>query len=114
MDIDMEYEVYKYLNEQAESYVPLNTLLSQRNPTFEAAEQLARGFREKAFRLMNQYHIGSGNLVQICRDLAAQIKDATQNTDLVYLYFCIMTDLGLINEIAQRTCFSQLQRYSER
>ena len=52
MDIDMEYEVYKYLNAQAESYVPLNALLSQRNLTLEAAEQLVQEFREKAFRLM--------------------------------------------------------------
>lgn len=113
MDIDMEYEVYKYLNEQAESYVPLNALLSQRNLTLEAAEQLVQEFREKAFRLMNQYHIGSGNLVRICRVLAARIKDDPQNADLVYLYFCIMTDLGLINEInsANRTAEQAVRNY---
>ena len=107
MDIDMEYEVYKYLNRQAESYVPLNTLLCQRNLTFEAAEQLVQDFREKAFRLMKQYQIGNANLVQICRVLAARIKDDPQNADLVYLYFCIMTDLGLINEINSADCTAE-------
>ena len=113
MDIDMEYEVYKYLNAQAESYVPLKSLLSQRNLTFDAAKQFVNEHRKKVFEIMKQYRIGTANIVQMCSDLSERMRVDPKNSELIYLYFCLITDLGLINEInsADRTAEQTVRNF---
>lgn len=36
---DVDYEIYKYINEQAKHYVQFDTLLKQKNITFKEAHQ---------------------------------------------------------------------------
>ena len=56
-------------------------------------------FKEAFYVLLSKYSIGSQNLVVTCYDLMEHIKHQPANPDLQYLYFCIMTDVGLLNKV---------------
>ena len=96
---DIDYEIYKYINEQADQYVEFDELLKQHHLTFDEAQQRANQFKEKFHNLLAKYSISSRNLVATCYDLMERISQQSDNPDLQYLYFCIMTDFGLLNEI---------------
>ena len=45
MEYDFDYEIYKYINEQAENYVTLRALLEQNNLTFSEARKKVQKFK---------------------------------------------------------------------
>ena len=96
---DMDYEIYQYINRQAEKYVSLEELLAQQNLTYETARQKALAFKEKYVQLLKKHHISNQNIVILCNDLINQIHQSPENQELQYLYFCTVTDAGLLNEI---------------
>lgn len=102
MNYDIDYEIYKYINAQVDSYVPFRELLKQNHLTFDKARQKVKQFKEKFHSLLSEYSIGSHNLVATCYDLMERISQQPDNADLQYLYFCVMTDFGLLNEINSR------------
>ena len=72
--------------------------------TLNEANQKVKQFKEKFNTLLEKYAIGTQNLVVTCYDLIELIKQQPDNSDLQYLYFCIVTDVGLLNNIlANRT-----------
>ena len=71
---DIDYEIYKYINEQADQYIELDELLRQHHLTVEEAKQKAMQFKEEFYNLLSKYSIGSQNLVQTCYDLIECIK----------------------------------------
>ena len=95
----MDYEIYQYINQQAENYVSFEELLTQQNLTYDTAIQKAFAFKEKYVQLLQKYHISNQNIVILCHDLISQIHQSPENQDLQYLYFCTVTDTGLLNEI---------------
>lgn len=99
MEYDMDYEIYKYINEQAERYVPFRKLLEQNNLTISEASQKVRDFKANFDNLLSEYHIGNDNIVEICCNLMEIVNENPDNSDLQYIYICIMTDFGLLNEI---------------
>ena len=99
MMYDIDYEIYKYINELADQYVELDDLLKKNHLTIEEAKQKVKQFKEKFYSLLERYAIGSQNLVVTCYDLIERIKQQPDNSDLQYLYLCVMTDFGLLNEI---------------
>ncbi|MGN0676954.1 MAG: hypothetical protein ACI4K5_04350 [Ruminococcus sp.] len=99
MDYDLDYEIYKYINEQAEQYVPFRKLLKNNNLTFSEARQKAQDFKANFDNLLSEYHIGNNNLVRICCDLMEKINENPNNSDLQYIYIFIMTYSGFLNEI---------------
>ena len=96
---DIDYEIYKYINELADQYVELDELLKQNHLTFDEAIQKIKQFKEQFYSLISKYSIGSQNLVATCYDLMERISRRSDNLDLQYLYLCIMTDFGLLNKI---------------
>lgn len=99
MEFDIDYEIDKYINEQADQYVELDELLKQNSLTFNSAKQKVKHFKEKFYSLLSKYSIISQNLVETCYDLMERISQQPDNVDLQYLYLCIMTDFGLLNDI---------------
>ena len=101
---DIDYEIYKYINEQADQYIELDELLREHHLTVEETKQKAMQFKEEFYNLLSKYSIGSQNLVQTCYDLIECIKKHPDNFDLQYLYLCIMTDFGLLNKKSANNC----------
>ena len=99
---DIDYEIYKYINNMAGQYVELDELLKQNHLAFDKAKQKVKQFKEKFQSLLEKYAIGTQNLVVTCYDLIECMEEQPDNPDLQYLYLCIMTDFGLLNEINAR------------
>lgn len=109
---DIDYEIYKYINELADQYVELDELLKQNHLTFDEARQCVKQFKEHFYSLLAKYSIGSQNLVETCYDLMERISQRPDNPDLQYLYFCIMTDVGLLNKVLdERTEEQEIRNY---
>ena len=96
---DIDYEIYKYINELADQYVELDELLKHNHLTFDEVQQCVKQFKEKFYSLLSKYSISSQNLVETCYDLIERMEQHPDNPDLQYLYLCIMTDFGLLNKI---------------
>ena len=79
---DIDYEIYKYINELADQYVEFDELLKQNHLTFDEAQQRAKLFKEKFYALLEKCAIGSQNLVVICYDLIERISQQPDNSDL--------------------------------
>ena len=94
---DIDYEIHKYIDEQADRYVEFNELLKQNNITIEDAKQKIKQFKENFYSLLEKYAIGSQNIVVTCYDLMERIRQQPDNLDLQYLYLCVMTDFGVLN-----------------
>ena len=71
----------------------------QQNLTYDTALQKMAEFKENYHFLLGKYHIRNQNLVNICYDLAKKINQFSENQELQYLYFCVLTDTGLLNPI---------------
>lgn len=96
MEYDLDYEIYKYINELAESYIDFDELLKQHNITPEKALQKAERFRKHFNGLISEYSIGDRNIVVTCCDLIERISGEPYSKDLWYIFFCIVTDTGLL------------------
>lgn len=110
---DIDYEIYKYINELADQYVEFGELLKQNHLTFDEAQQCVKQFKEHFYSLLAKYSIGSQNLVRTCYDLMEHIKCQPNNPDLRHLYLCIMTDFGLLNDMnsSDRTEEQEIRNY---
>jgi len=93
---DMDYEIYKYINELADEYVEFDELLKQNHLTFTEAQQQAKQFKETFYALLEKYSISSQSLVVICYELMEHIRQQPDNPDFQYLYLCVMTNFGLL------------------
>lgn len=111
---DIDYEINKYIDEQADQYIEFDELLKQNHLTFNSAKQKAKQFKEKFYSLLSKYSISSQNLAETCYDLMNRISHQPDNADLQYLYFCIMTDFGLLNTMdSNRTEEQEIRNYLE-
>lgn len=109
---DIDYEIYKYINELVDQYVELDELLKQNHLTFGEAHQRVKQFKEQFYNLLVEYNIGSQNIVETCYDLMEHIKRQPDNPDLQYLYLCVMTDVGLLNKVlGERTEEQEIRNY---
>lgn len=96
MEYDLDYEIYKYINKLAEDYIDFDELLKQHNITQEKALQKAEHFRNYFNGLISEYSIGDRNIVVTCCDLIERISSEPYSKDLWYIFFCIVTDTGLL------------------
>lgn len=109
---DIDYEIYKYINELADQYVELDELLKQNHLTFDEVKQKIKQFKEQFYSLISKYSIGSQNLVETCYDLIERMEQQPDNPDLQYLYFCVITDVGLLNKVlGERTEEQEIRNY---
>lgn len=93
---DLDYALYQYINKLADEYVSTEELLSRKNLTFEEALREAEQFQNSFYMLLGKYGIFKQSLVTICYDLMERMQQQPENPELQYLYFCIMTDFGLL------------------
>ncbi|MDE7365392.1 MAG: hypothetical protein K2N27_11055 [Ruminococcus sp.] len=98
MEYDVDYEIFKYINKQADHYVPLNKILEKHHCTFDEAKQKIKRFKADFAELLKKYQIGSENAVMMYCDLMNLAEEMPENQDLHYIYICMMTDSGLLNE----------------
>lgn len=113
MEYDIDYEIYKYINEQVKEYVPLDYLLKQNNTTSDEVLHEVMRFRQEFDNLLLKYHIKNNNIVGICFDLAERINENSDNSELHYIYFCVVTDFGLLNrtDTVERTVEQEIRNY---
>ena len=96
-------------------------MLKQNHLTFAEAKQQAERFKEKFYALLAKYSIRNQNLVVICCDLMERIRQQPDHPDLQYLYFCVVTNFGLLvrtdpdpsNEQIIRNYFHQREALQE-
>lgn len=93
---DIDYEIYKYINELADQYVESDELLKRNHITFDEAHQQAKQFKETFYAFLEKHSIRSQDLVVICYDLMERIRQQPDDPDLQYFYLCVMTDFGLL------------------
>ena len=95
----MDYEVYKYIDQHTEDNISFEEILENNNLTYDEADgnklQFVKNFRE----LLSKYGICSRNIVGICNGIIEKINENSDNQELQYLYFCVITDNGIINKI---------------
>ncbi len=109
---DIDYEIYKYINELADQYVEFDELLKQNHLTFDEVKQKIKQFKKQFYSLISKYSIGSQNLVETCYDLIERMEQQPDNPDLQYLYFCVITDVGLLNKVlGERTEEQEIRNY---
>lgn len=109
---DIDYEIYKYINELADQYVEFDELLKQNHLTFDEVKQKIKQFKEQFYSLISKYSIGSQNLVETCYDLIGRMEQQPDNPDLQYRYFCVITDVGLLNKVlGERTEEQEIRNY---
>lgn len=82
---DIDYEIYKYINNLADQYLELDELLKQNHLAFDKAKQKVKQFKEKFQSLLEKYAIGTQNLVVTCYDLIERMEEQPDNPDLQYL-----------------------------
>jgi hypothetical protein len=97
MKRDIDYEIDKYIDEQADEYMTFGELLENRGITLDEVRHEVKKFREKFNRLLEKYSISGQNLVTTCRDLMELMDEDRDNPELQYIYFCIMTDSGVLS-----------------
>ena len=112
MMYDVDYEIYKYINKLADQYVEFDELLKQNHLTFDEVKQKIKQFKEQFYSLILKYSIGSQNLVETCYDLIERMEQYPDNPDLQYLYFCVITDVDLLNKVlGERTEEQEIRNY---
>lgn len=109
---DVDYEIYKYINELADKYVEFDELLKRNHLTFDEAQQKAKQFKEMFYALLEKHSIRSQDLVVICYDLMERICQQPDDPNLQYLYSCVMTDFGLlVRTDSDPTAEQQIRNY---
>lgn len=99
MNYDLDYEIYQYINQQAQNYIPLKELLEQNELTYDIAKQKVSEFIKNYTALLHNCHIRNQNITALCHDLIEKIAQFPENQELWNLYFCTITDTGLLNTI---------------
>lgn len=92
----LDDEINRYLETQADQYVSLPAFLKQHHLTLSEARKRVRAFWENYCKLLSRYHIRYQPLAETCEDLLAQIYQHPENPELQHLYFCVVTDNGLL------------------
>ena len=110
---DIDYEIYKYINELADQYIELDDLLEQNGVSYSEALEQAAQFRKQFLCLLEKHAVRNQDLVVICWDLMERIEQQPEHPDLQYLYFCVVTDFGLLNAVnaAGRTEEQKIRNY---
>ncbi|MDE6672875.1 MAG: hypothetical protein K2K16_11890 [Ruminococcus sp.] len=91
-----EYEeLQRWLDEQADNYIPMEELLQEYGLTMKSASEQADVFREKFFTLLRKYEILTDNISVIVTELDRLIHK-NQNEDLLFLYTAMATEKGLL------------------
>lgn len=98
MMYDVDYEIYKFIDEEADKYVEVDELLKQNHLTLGEAQLSAKNFKEQFYTLLEKYSIGCQNPAVTCYELMECIYQQPDNDELKQLYFSIITDFGFLSK----------------
>ena len=91
-----EYEeIEDLINEVADSYKPVEEILSEFSLTFEQALSKANQFCEKFFAILKNKKIETSNISKICCDIVTLLDTGTDD-DTIFIYTALLTENGLL------------------
>lgn len=91
-----EYEeIERFLDEAAESYVPLEDRLSERGIDYETAMIAADKFRKRFYDILHKKGIGMNNISRLCYDLTELLKH-DRDEDSLFLYTAMLSEVSLL------------------
>jgi len=95
----MEQFISSYIDEESDAYISLNQLLKMKKVSFEEAKTEIVNFKNKFIELAAKYDISLLSIAHTCIDLITKIKEEPNNSELQYIYLCIISDSGVLNTI---------------
>ncbi len=99
MQDDFEYELWKYIDQQIDQDISLKEKLKKKNWTYQTAKKEVSEFKKNYDMLLQRWHINKENVAVLCCDLIKMVKAFPDQPDLQHLYFCTLTDAGLLNPV---------------
>lgn len=99
MEYDLNYEIFRYADKETDKYEKIQEILDRNEVSIDEVKRNIDNFRCKFNMLTEKYGIGRKNIVQTCYDTIIKIENDPDNKELQYIYFCLATDFGIINEI---------------
>ena len=91
-----EYEeIEELINEAADSYKPVEEILSEYGITFEQGLGKANQFSEKFFDTLKNKKIETFNISKICCDVVTLLDTGTDD-DTIFIYTALLTENGLL------------------
>ena len=103
-DQELEFAMFEYISRQAENYCETDALLAQHQLTAAQAAQQAQTFRAAYFQDLADRKIRTQNPAALCLDLAEQLRNTPGDRVLQHLYFCTVTDTGLLCLFPEEEC----------
>ena len=100
-------EINAFLDTQADSYVSFREQLRHRGLDYHEAKKKMQRFTDKYHQLLKCHQISADDLVRTCLDLVDKIKVTPDSSDLQYIYFCIITDRGLLYPSGSEITFEE-------
>ncbi len=91
-----EYEeIEDLINEAADSYKPIEEILSEYGFTFEQVLGKANQFRERFFQILKNKEIDTFNISKICYDVVT-LLDKDIDNDTIFIYTALLSENGLL------------------
>ncbi len=92
---EYDEEIEKFLDDEAENYIPLEEKLLERGIDFETAVIAADKFFRKFDTLLSVRGIEKNNISQVCTDIAELLKHDTGN-EAEFLYTAMLSEVFLL------------------
>ena len=92
---EYDEEIEKFLDDEAENYIPLEEKLLERGIDFETAVTVADKFRRKFNDMLAVKGIAKNNISQVCADIAELLKHDTGN-EAEFLYTAMLSEVFLL------------------
>ena len=92
---EYDEEIEKFLDDEAENYIPLEEKLLERGIDFETAVTAADKFCRKFNDMLAMRGIEKNNVSQVCADIAELLKHDTGN-EAEFLYTAMLSEVFLL------------------
>ena len=92
---EYDEEIEKFLDDEAENYIPLEEKLLERGIDFETAVTAADKFCRKFNDMLAMRGIAKNNVSQVCSDIAELLKHDTGN-EAEFLYTAMLSEVFLL------------------
>ena len=92
---EYDEEIEKFLDDEAENYIPLEEKLLERGIDFETAVTAADKFCRKFNDMLAMRGIAKNNISQVCADIAELLKHDTGN-EAGFLYTAMLSEVFLL------------------
>lgn len=97
MEYNENYEIYKFIELEADNFTSTEEILKEQGISFEQAYEKACGYRSEFFSLLKSYGIKSNIPEAILIDICKQM-DVYKDENMLKIYCMAVTDKGLLFE----------------